>query len=88
LRVFAATSISLHSRCLATRGDIHADTQREGRDLRKFAVEMSSGAMIYTPGFIKIVSIVQKFIGVYTQTHRQEGDLVSLLSVSKLRKVG
>jgi hypothetical protein len=35
------------------------------------AVEMGSGAMIHTPGFIKIGSGIQK-------RHRQHGDLISL----------
>jgi hypothetical protein len=41
----------------------------------KYAVEMGSGAIIYTyiPGFIKINSGIQK------STHRQEGDHISLL---------
>jgi hypothetical protein len=29
----------------------------------KYAVEMGSGAMMYIPSFIKIVSGIQKFIG-------------------------
>jgi hypothetical protein len=33
------------------------------------AVEMGSGAVIYVPSFIKIVSGVQKLIGGYTDTH-------------------
>jgi hypothetical protein len=45
----------------------------------KYAVEMGSGAMTYTPSFIKIGSGIQKLIGGYTQTHRQLGDLISLL---------
>jgi hypothetical protein len=35
----------------------------------KYAVEMGSGAMIYTPSFIKIGSAIQKLIeGGYTDT--------------------
>jgi hypothetical protein len=45
----------------------------------KYAVEMGSGAMIYIPNFIKIGSAIQKFIRGETQTHRQHGDLISLL---------
>jgi hypothetical protein len=38
-----------------------------------YAVEISSGAMIYTPNFIKIGSGIQKVIGgVHIQTHRQK----------------
>jgi hypothetical protein len=41
---------------------------------------MSSGGVIYVPSFIKIGSEVQKLItGGYTDTHRQQGDLISLL---------
>jgi hypothetical protein len=43
----------------------------------KYAVEMSSGAMIYIPSFIKIGSAIQKLIG---RIHRQHGDCISLLS--------
>jgi hypothetical protein len=38
----------------------------------KYAVELSSSAMIFIPSFIKIVSAIQKF-GEVTQTHRQHG---------------
>jgi hypothetical protein len=40
---------------------------------------MSSGAVIYVPSFIKIGSGIQKLIGGYTQTHRQQRDLISLI---------
>jgi hypothetical protein len=43
----------------------------------KYAVEIGSGTMI----FIKIGSAIQKLIGGDTQTHRQCGDRVSLLSI-------
>jgi hypothetical protein len=49
-----------------------------------YAVEMDSGAMIYIPSFIKIGSGIQK-------THRQRGDLTSLLLFFiffKIRKEG
>jgi hypothetical protein len=42
----------------------------------KWAVEMGSGAMIYIPIFVKIVSDIQQFIG---GIHRQHGDRISLL---------
>jgi hypothetical protein len=45
----------------------------------KYAVEMGSGAIIYIPSFIKIGSGIQKLILGDTQTHRQHGDLISLL---------
>jgi hypothetical protein len=34
----------------------------------KYAVEMGSGAMIYIPGFIKIGSGIQRFVGGITDT--------------------
>jgi hypothetical protein len=40
---------------------------------------MRSGALIYIPSFIRIGSDIQKLIGA-TQTHRQHGDSISLLS--------
>jgi hypothetical protein len=46
----------------------------------KYAAEIGSVAMIYMPSFIQIFSAgVQKLIGADTQTHKQHGDLVSLL---------
>jgi hypothetical protein len=56
----------------------------------EYAVEMGSGAMIYIPSFIKIGSGIQKLISVDSQTHRQNGDRISILSFSffKIRKVG
>jgi hypothetical protein len=45
----------------------------------KYAVEMSSGALIYIPSFIHIGSGIQKLMEGKTQTHRQHGDLISLL---------
>jgi hypothetical protein len=44
-----------------------------------YAVEMGSGAVIYVPSFIKIGSGIQKLMGGYTDTHRQQRDLMSLL---------
>jgi hypothetical protein len=43
----------------------------------KYAVEMGSGAMI--PSSINIASGIRKLIGGNTQTHRQHGDIISLL---------
>jgi hypothetical protein len=50
----------------------------------KYTVEMVSGGMIYVPSFIKIGSGVQKLLGemhilIHRHTHRQQGNLVSLL---------
>jgi hypothetical protein len=51
-----------------------------------YAFKMGSGAMIYIPSFIKIVSGIQKLIG---GIHRHtDGDLISLLLFFKIRKVG
>jgi hypothetical protein len=47
----------------------------------KYADEMGSGAMIHIPNFIKSGSGVRKLMeGGDTQTHRQDGDRISLLS--------
>jgi hypothetical protein len=57
----------------------------------KYAVEMSSGAMILIPSSINIGSGIQKLIrGIYI--YRQHGDLISLLSSfqnieSRLKKI-
>jgi hypothetical protein len=45
----------------------------------KYNVEMGSGAMIYVPSFIETCSDIQKLMGEDTQTHRQDGDCISLL---------
>jgi hypothetical protein len=47
----------------------------------KCAVEMGSGAMIYTQTFIKTGSGIQMFLG--GGIHRQHGDLIGLLSFFK-----
>jgi hypothetical protein len=39
----------------------------------KYAIEMGSGSMIYVPSFMKIGGFTD------THTHRQHGDLISLL---------
>jgi hypothetical protein len=54
----------------------------------KYAIEMGSGAMIYIPSFIQIGSGIQKLIGGDSQTHREHGDLTSLLYFFKIRKAG
>jgi hypothetical protein len=46
----------------------------------KYAVEMSSGAMIYIPSFVKIGSAIQIWIKGDSQTHRQHGDCIRPLS--------
>jgi hypothetical protein len=45
----------------------------------KYAVEMGSGAMIYIPSFIKISLGIQTFRRGDSQTHRQHGNLISLV---------
>jgi hypothetical protein len=60
-RVFVAAITFLPSRCLAKMKDIYTDTQTDG--FMKYAVEMSSGAMIYIPSFKKIGSGIQKLVG-------------------------
>jgi hypothetical protein len=45
----------------------------------EYAVEMGSGAMVYIISFIKIGSSIQRLIEGDSQTHRQHGDLISLL---------
>jgi hypothetical protein len=54
----------------------------------KYAVEMGSGAMIRISDFIKIDSDMQKLIAGDTQTHRQQGDRISLFSFIFLSKYG
>jgi hypothetical protein len=46
----------------------------------KYAVEMGLSAMLYIPSFIKIGSRIQKLMWGDTQTHRQHGDRIGLLS--------
>jgi hypothetical protein len=46
----------------------------------KYAVEMGSGAMIYMSSLIKIDSGIQNVLRrIHIQTHRQQGDLKSVL---------
>jgi hypothetical protein len=46
----------------------------------KYPVQMASSGMMYIPSFINIGSAIQKLIrGIRIQTHRQQGDLISLL---------
>jgi hypothetical protein len=56
----------------------------------KCAVVMGSGTTIYIPSFIKIGSGIQNLLGGDTQTHRKQGDLISLLLffLFKISKVG
>jgi hypothetical protein len=52
----------------------------------KYAAEMGSGAMIYKQRFIEVGSGVQRLIFGDTQTHRQQGDLISLLQFLQNKK--
>jgi hypothetical protein len=45
----------------------------------KYAVEMGPGAVICIRSFIKIGSDIRKLVVGDLQTHRQHGDLISLL---------
>jgi hypothetical protein len=64
----------LPSRYLATIG--HTDRWKE---FMKYAVEMDSGAIVYMQSFIKIGSDIQRLMEGGGFTHRQLGDLISLL---------
>jgi hypothetical protein len=47
----------------------------------KYAVDLGSAAMTYIPSFVKISSGSLKLMGdTHTYTHRQQDDLISLLS--------
>jgi hypothetical protein len=54
----------------------------------KYAVEMSSGVMIYIPSFIKIGSVIQNLMWGDTQKYRQHGDHISLLSFFRNKESG
>jgi hypothetical protein len=52
---------------------------------------MGAGAVIYSyvPSFVKIGSGIQKLIGgIQRHTHRQQRDLISLLCILEISKVG
>jgi hypothetical protein len=44
----------------------------------KYAIEMGLGVTIYIPNFIKIGSGIQTLLRGDTQTHRQDGDRITL----------
>jgi hypothetical protein len=84
--VFIAAVTFLRSRGLAKMGDTRIDTDWwEGFIM--YAIEIGSGAMICIPSFIKIGSGIQKLIMGDTQTHRQHGDRISLLSVFQNKEI-
>jgi hypothetical protein len=45
----------------------------------KYAVKMGSLSMIHIPSFLKTGSDIQKLIRGNTQTHRQQGEFISIL---------
>jgi hypothetical protein len=50
---------------------IHMQTHRLMEGIYEVSLEMSSGAMIYIPSFIKVGSGIQKLIaGIYRRTDR------------------
>jgi hypothetical protein len=73
--VFVVAVTFLPSGCLATYIYRHAG----GKDFRKYAVEMGSGAMVSIPSFINIGSGIQKLIEGNLQAHRQHGVVISQL---------
>jgi hypothetical protein len=46
----------------------------------EYAIEMDSSAVMYIPSFIKIGSGIQKLMGGDSQSHRQHGARIRLLS--------
>jgi hypothetical protein len=69
----------LPSRCLVNSGGgggVHRETDwRQG--IIKYAVEMGSGAMIYTRSFMKICSRIQQLMAGEGGGHRLHDDLIS-----------
>jgi hypothetical protein len=58
---------------------MHIKTHRlTGGIFYKYTIQRSSGAMIYTPSFIKLGSDIQKFMEghTHTHTHTQHGSMV------------
>jgi hypothetical protein len=55
----------------------------------KYAVEMGSGVITYKPSLRKIALGIHRLIREDSQTHRQQGDLISqLIFFFKIRKAG
>jgi hypothetical protein len=63
-------------------------THTDAQGFVKYTVEMSTRAMIYISCFIEIGSGVQKLTGGGGLADIQHGDIISLLLVLKIRKVG
>jgi hypothetical protein len=51
------------------------------RRFMKYAVQLGSGAMIHIPSLIRIGSGIHRLIGEGIHRHRQQRDLISLLSL-------
>jgi hypothetical protein len=48
----------------------------------RYSVDIDSGVMMYIPSFIRIGSGIVKLMGgTHTNTHRQQSDFISLLSL-------
>jgi hypothetical protein len=45
----------------------------------KCAVQVYPAVMIYIPSFINTSTCVQKLIGGFVQTHKEDGDIINLL---------
>jgi hypothetical protein len=71
--VLVAAVTFLPSRCLANTGDKHTDTQTDVEGFMKYAVELDSGGIIYTPNFIKTGSRFQKLM---REIHRYTDSMV------------
>jgi hypothetical protein len=60
--------------------DAQTDTQTDGRDFWSTPLRWAQVPWyIYIPSFLKIGSAIQKLMGGDSQSHRQQGDLISLL---------
>jgi hypothetical protein len=65
---------------------IHIETHRLKGGIVKYAAEIGSGVMKHVPGFIMIGSGIRNLICGDGQTHRQHGDIISLLYENRLKK--
>jgi hypothetical protein len=54
----------------------------------KHAVKNASSSMIYIPNFMKFCAGVQKLGRIHIQTHRQQGNLISLHLVFQNKESG